>query len=780
MQFLFQPLTWGVLLVGVPILIHLINMLRHRRVRWAAMDFLLESYRRNRRWVMLKQWLLLLARMLVMALLVAMLARWVSSAQWLDWFGGQTTHHYVLLDDSFSMREREQQGTPYTTALQAVGGLVRTIAMRPGDHQLTLIRWSRAALAMRGGEANARVDAAADLLGQSVPQNPDRLLDRINATAPVSLRLFPDAALELIRPLVEQNPQQRSEVYLVTDLRRDQFGQLEAVRESLEVLASAGSRLHLVDCGHDLAGRNLSVVSVEPEQEVWAAGVPLMVRVQVRNRGLQMAENVTLRVRSVVYGEGLAMTPNMAVPYSGDVVDLPPVVIEQIQPGETVARQVQVVFPVPGHHVVEVALPEDVLDDDNRRWCTIEVKQSQRILAIDGTIDRHNAFFLETAIRPGSQLNTGMQLEVHDASFLRDIAPELLAAYDVVTLLDVPRLDPAAVDKLIAYVRGGGGLLVMAGPNTNVEQINQSWYRGGDGFFPLPVQGIDELVNTLTGPQPPVVAAEHTILEPLTRLDVSPFLLLQIRKLLRVDMSLAEERGIQVVATGPHRRPLVIDSPVGEGRVVTLLTGIDPQWSNWAQDPTFVVLMLRSLGYLSSFRRPPTSYAVGDRIEWVVAEQQVLPDAELIVPAGPPGNRIRIQRPVELLEGGGARVAIEVDLSEESRDLLDPLLRPGVFEWWLLTAQGQPLVRSFAHNVAAAEGELRRVDATELERGLQGIDYQLHAAEDLAMTAVQADQGTYDMLLLIVLVGLLLGEQALAYSASYHPSPTSGARGGSR
>ncbi len=80
MQFLFQPLTWGFLLVAVPILVHLINMLRHRKQPWAAMDFLLESYRRNRRWVMLKQWLLLASRILIMLLLVAMLAKWVSAA----------------------------------------------------------------------------------------------------------------------------------------------------------------------------------------------------------------------------------------------------------------------------------------------------------------------------------------------------------------------------------------------------------------------------------------------------------------------------------------------------------------------------------------------------------------------------------------------------------------------------------------------------------------------------------------------------------------------------
>ncbi len=32
-------------------MIHLINLRRHRRIEWAAMDFLLESQKRNKKWI---------------------------------------------------------------------------------------------------------------------------------------------------------------------------------------------------------------------------------------------------------------------------------------------------------------------------------------------------------------------------------------------------------------------------------------------------------------------------------------------------------------------------------------------------------------------------------------------------------------------------------------------------------------------------------------------------------------------------------------------------------
>src|ERR1700684_4067713 len=99
-------LWWGLPLVGVPVLIHLINMLRHRRVQWAAMEFLLASQRKHRKWIILKQLLLLLLRMAAVAAVVFMVAQPLLRAQWGALFGGSRTHHIVLLDDSYSMSDR--------------------------------------------------------------------------------------------------------------------------------------------------------------------------------------------------------------------------------------------------------------------------------------------------------------------------------------------------------------------------------------------------------------------------------------------------------------------------------------------------------------------------------------------------------------------------------------------------------------------------------------------------------------------------------------------------
>ena len=84
-----------------------------QKVQWAAMDFLLQSYKKHRKWVWLKQFLLLLLRMMIVAVVVAMLAQWITRGEWLDILGGKVTHHYVLLDDSGSMGESYNAMTAY-------------------------------------------------------------------------------------------------------------------------------------------------------------------------------------------------------------------------------------------------------------------------------------------------------------------------------------------------------------------------------------------------------------------------------------------------------------------------------------------------------------------------------------------------------------------------------------------------------------------------------------------------------------------------------------------
>ena len=71
--------AYDALLVATPIIIHLINRIRFRRVDWAAMEFLLKAQKRMRRRKILGQLILLLLRCLLVFLVGILLARFLGS-----------------------------------------------------------------------------------------------------------------------------------------------------------------------------------------------------------------------------------------------------------------------------------------------------------------------------------------------------------------------------------------------------------------------------------------------------------------------------------------------------------------------------------------------------------------------------------------------------------------------------------------------------------------------------------------------------------------------------
>src|SRR5262245_55925212 len=188
MQFVHQALTWGFLLALVPLLIHLINMMRHRRVQWAAMEFLLASYKKHRKWVWLKQLLLLLARMAVVALVVAMLAQLKTRDQWLAIFGGRVTHHYVLLDDSYSMQDRVAGASAFDAAKHVMQAIVGRATQQDSPQKLTLIRYSQT----RGASSESAAEQVADFNAEPIDSKFDVTLERkIRALEPTQLASGP-------------------------------------------------------------------------------------------------------------------------------------------------------------------------------------------------------------------------------------------------------------------------------------------------------------------------------------------------------------------------------------------------------------------------------------------------------------------------------------------------------------------------------------------------------------------------------------------------------------
>src|SRR5690606_31759565 len=147
-EFFLNPWTMmaGGALISSPIIIHLINRMRFRRVRWAAMEFLLKSQKRNRRKLIIEQLLLLLLRILAVLLVAFLLARFLGFNP-LAAEEARATLHVVVLDDTPSMGDAWRQDGQRTDAYeqakrQIAESIARTVSRANSAQELQVVRLS--------------------------------------------------------------------------------------------------------------------------------------------------------------------------------------------------------------------------------------------------------------------------------------------------------------------------------------------------------------------------------------------------------------------------------------------------------------------------------------------------------------------------------------------------------------------------------------------------------------------------------------------------------------
>ncbi len=759
MSFLFPSLlTIGLPLIAVPILIHLINLRRQQRIRWAAMQFLQESQKRNRRWVLLKQLLLLATRMAVVAILVLMLAHLMLRNEWMSLLGRGTTHHLVLLDDSYSMSDRWDDTNALAEGKRAVQAIVDQASQQSDTQLITLLRFSEAASLSAG----AQPKVYAERINDSFRSKLEALLA---SWEPSQTDVGPADALKAIPRLPLEKQEETLIVYLVSDYRNKQFASATDIRKLLADLKEKEhvAQIHLVRCVRE-ARPNLAITSLVPESGVRAAGVEMWMSATVANYGDTPARGVTIQLEQ-----------------DGDA--LPALVLDDIPARDQVTHKFRVQFAGVGGHSLTASLGGDAVDVDNRRYFACDLPAARPVLIIDGSKDGRGGRQLSLALAPGGNTRTGWQPHVEPPSFLADT--EKLNQQAAVYLLDVPRLADDELTSLENYVRNGGGVAFFVGEGTDRSFYNERLFHDGQGLFPAPLKLPTQLLDR--GETPDMQVATHPIFQILSgrRNDFLPVIMVNYYYALQEDWQPPKDGTAQVIARVRNNQPLVIEKRFGKGRTVTQLTKLSSsetplgKWSNWSLNPAFPVLANELTSYLATTRQVDPLHLVGDDLMVSVPDGKYDPHFRFLLP-GKPSALKSGKSETTLAEGsaartrGGARAEVQVDATSANRQLtgkLEHVTTSGVYEVQLQPATGPVEHRMFAVNVPTGEGDLAITPNPDITRQLAGVDYQMHDAKDMALNAQQLAGFQMGDALLVALIVMLLLEQLLAYMASYHVQP---------
>lgn len=708
-NFFVNPiLFWsGLAAVALPILIHLLNKRRFRRVDWAAMDFLLQAQKINRRRVKLEDFLLLLLRCLVMLIIGLLLARpFFTFDSGAGLFKTARHERVILLDDSLSMNARAAGTTPLTEAGKVVTNWVTALASNNADDSFTLLLASRPDRAVYRDEPlteNAVHQILEDL----------KQLEAADVTSQLGKGLA--EIEEMLDPAAGGGSVNRI-VYVLSDYRsRDWSPEADKeIYESLKRIAGKSAGLYLVDAAEDTAGAsdNVSVEDIAVRDKALIAGVPSEFEVTVRNRGGAAVTDLAVRLTA---GEMLPVER----------------VIDRIGPGETGAASFTFTFARPSDlSLIEPVrlqaeiVPDsgDSLTDDNVRYFPARVVSGLKVLLIDGdpsnTYGESETFFMQKALAPRGRAISGLDLTVADDTEL-DVLP--LGEYEVIYLCNVYRLNEMARARLEAWVEDGGGLILALGDEIDEESYRNDFHRDGEGLMPVALSGIrgDEESGSWALLEPQDLS--HPVLR-LFEGDGSP--LLEGVKVFQwwgseVPPAAAEGGGANVLITlsDEAQSPLLIESSYGKGRVMTLTSPLDLDWSNWpAEAASFLIVLQEMTRYMAAERTGEGMFAVGTGLTHTLELTEFRPDGTVVTPVGS-------SIPVRALPKAAGEQSTTWEVHFEDTP------RRGFYEIELTpTDGGEPERILFAANVDSSEGRLDRMEKETMKGQLGEAPVKIVAA----------------------------------------------------
>jgi hypothetical protein len=715
------PLLYGLAAASVPIVIHLLNRRKYREVPWAAMRFLLAAIRKNRRRIRIEQWLLLAVRTLVILLVVLAMAK-----PFLEAFGmviaGRPVHRVLVLDASLSMGYTSAGTSRFDQAKALAAQLVQS--SRRGDSISIVLMGRPPRVIIRDPSHNLK-EVEREIGELAITHGGTDLT----------------ATFRKVDEVLEASSIAQKEVIFLTDLQATSWrpggGELDGLRRILARIEARQPRSVLIDLGKS-GGENRAVTELKLEAPVVTVGSGVLVRGVVRNFGGTQADAV--RARLTIAGR------------------LGPEASDDLPPGGEFPVAFRQEFSSPGDYLIELAIDDDPLALDNRRWLVVPVRESLNVLLVDGQFKAEpyqaETDYLAQALAPteSSPGQPGLiRVEVVSESQLsrRELAP-----YDVVVLCNVAQFSRPEVAMLEDYLKQGGGVVLFGGDQVLAENYNRLLYDEGRGLLPASVGpsvgdaakreaifGFDArgyrhpLISEYQGASEPVTSG-------LTRAWTWQYHKLAVPKGSKAEVALAFDNG----------DPAVIEAARHRGTVILVATSADTGWTSWPIHKSYPPVMQQIVLRASAGRIAERNIRVGQPFDQSFPAAGAAAPVTVVTPKGQPVIA-RLQP-----AGGLSQFHFEqTDLAGAYQVRIGPPLG---------------LDSSFAANPDPAESDLAKLDQAALAEAIPGWNFiyvYLTDWKDLTRDATSVGRrGELHRPLLYGLLVLLLLESVLAWRFGHH------------
>ncbi|MBI5597824.1 MAG: BatA domain-containing protein [Elusimicrobia bacterium] len=675
MDFLNPAALWLTPLAAAPLVLHLLSLRRARKLPFSDLSLLRRAHAKSLPAARLRQWLILAARCLALAALCLAFARPVVRGSASGEGPDAGMDLVVLLDTSWSMGARERGRTRFEAAQAAAAALTRL-----------------AGTAGRVAAAGASLGLDGPLVFARSPEEAAAALGRLKV-GPRGTDLAA-AAAEACRFLSADPRPRRRVVAVLSD------NAASGMRGFAGRPGACAPETLLLGLAWDAPPLNAALLDAEPV--VPSAG----------------GEGPRLSVRAALYGAGRRR-----------------VALDLVAGGRRAARRAaelsagsaaSYALALPTDAGPElwgrVELTSDTLEADDAWNFAMRLDPAPRALLVAGSPKSLEAggggYALRTLLAEGGRLP--YRLDTADSGRVGRLD---LSPYKVVILDDLRALSPDSAERLLRFVREGGGLWVIAPSAAGLAGLERA----------LPaVLGAEEPAAAAAGVRPVAAPSDGP-----QRFSWDEFELGRVALTRR--LAAVPRPGAAVWFRDAAGAPLLVAADEGRGRVLLWAAGLSVDRTNLSLKPVFAAWVDAGVRWLARYDGRPRWRAlkVGEPLERVWDPSERAP------------SRVSLRGP------GGRRTAL---LVKDRRVVFEDTREPGhyVLEWDGGPEDGaRPVAEAWAVNLdrSGAESDLTPAAVPPWKALRPG---SLREDFDAAVHGREARSGLLAAALLLLLVELVL------------------------
>lgn len=430
MIFLNPAILFGLFAASIPVIIHLFNLRKLKKIEFSTLAFLKELQKNKIRKIKLKQWILLALRVLIILFIVMAFARpTLKSFQ----IGGTTsaakTTAIFILDDTFSMSVVDQKGSYFNQGKEIINKVVSQL--QEGD-EVGLI------LVSNPKKENKLTSNLSEFLKTTVQLDLNYTSGDINS------------ALVKSAQLISESKNFNKEIYVLSDFQKDKIIN-KNITNDLSELLNESVKLYSFDLS-DKDVFNLSVDDLKINNQIFEKDKPVSFSITITNNSNQDVNSAVV---------SLFLDNERAAQKSFDV-----------KAGQSTNVEIEAVPKSTGFIDVTAEIETDEIEQDNKRFASLFIPEK---ISVGLFAENNNDLsFVDLALQ-----TTGETKYLIERKNINQLSSQQLNKYQ--TIIFSANSLISGIELIKNYIQNGGGLFLFPSSVPDQSTLNQFYSQLGLG-----------------------------------------------------------------------------------------------------------------------------------------------------------------------------------------------------------------------------------------------------------------------------------------------------------